>query len=178
MRTHPHDDYRPISRESAMGRLLLLTILVTARVLSMRLRLERWQVANAERYFDDIWGDEPRMKTRLSHRQGPSTFFMLNALLSTVLFLAIFVGGGELEHSWIQALAALVAIPAGLLLGLAATFYGRSALVQADYRHWVSAGCPEDWRPAAKSQPAAIDLIAGIMIGSLIAGLFLKMMFQ
>jgi hypothetical protein len=90
--------------------------------------------------------------------------------------MVLFGVGIALDLRWLQVLAAGVVVVGssylGILLAMLRTQYGTIR----DHQEWEHAGCPQEWTYRASSQPRTGDLVAMVVLSTLLAAFFVKLM--
>jgi hypothetical protein len=173
-----HRVYRPISPQSAFGRVLCVAaVLAVARKKEFPNALENSTWKKAEEFVEQRWGVDPDLELRFRDRQYvfSSTFAIWALLVVPGAFLygaGLTVGVQILEVSG-AALIIMASVPMGVLLG---TFARTASIVFDNYR-WIAAGKPHHWELSARSQYRDTDLV-WCFLGGLVAALIAwKMLF-
>lgn len=156
-------NYRPLSRSSIVGRLLLAAgrTLVTEGFLS-----KDHQGRDREEFIEDafemVFGSSPVMDVRKDMLALPTGVAFgvggVTCLLSA--FVGILVGwlGPNRAGAGIVLLGLLLASP---FLGMTFVWAYRWFMNDRDYAAWVRAGRPAGWIPRASSQPSDRDFLLG-----------------
>lgn len=163
--------YRSLDGKSMMGRLLVGLMAVYPAKNPDGTRRDPQDVVAS------TWGDSPDMERRHLVAQGPRGLLMLGAAACALMSIALYILGGELDASAVQAFAALPAVVSALGLGLCLPLGIRAAAANADRLTWRAAGCPEAWTPSSRSQPTDLDVVWGMGVGLAISWVWLSVMF-